>query len=155
MGIDTEKVRELVKILEDSTLNSLTVKDGETEISLAKEPKQKVVYSGGFPQMGAMPQGSASEPVQAGPAAASVVTEEEFDSITSPMVGVFYSRPEPNAAPYVKSGDDVKKGQVLCILEAMKLMNEIKAPYDCKILHVSLEDGDVAEFGQVLYKVAK
>ena len=77
MGIDTEKVRELVRILEDSSLNSLTVKDGETEISLEKEPKQKVVYSGGFPQMGAMPQGSALEPVQAGPAVSSTVTEEK------------------------------------------------------------------------------
>lgn len=157
MGIDTEKVKELVKILEDSKLNSITVKDNETEISLVKEPKKNIVYTGSYPQGG--PETAKVHSTESNEGGkkpeTSRETTEEFDSITSPMVGVFYSRPDPESPPFVKPGDEVKKGQVLCILEAMKLMNEIKAPYDCKILHVSLNDEDLAEYGQVLYKVKK
>lgn len=78
---------------------------------------------------------------------------EDFKVIKSPMVGTFYSKSAPTANPFVKVGDKVKKGQVLCILEAMKLMNEIESEYDAEIVEVCVKDDEMVEFGQVLFKI--
>ncbi len=78
---------------------------------------------------------------------------EDFKVIKSPMVGTFYSKSAPTANPFVKVGDKVKKGQVLCILEAMKLMNEIESEYDGEIVEVCVKDDEMVEFGQVLFKI--
>ncbi len=78
---------------------------------------------------------------------------EDFKVIKSPMVGTFYSKSAPTANPFVKVGDKVKKGQVLCILEAMKLMNEIESEYDGEIVKVCVKDDEMVEFGQVLFKI--
>ena len=75
------------------------------------------------------------------------------EEVKSPMVGVFYNAPSPEAEPFVRIGDTVKKGDVLCILEAMKLMNEITAEHDGKITDICAKNGDVVEFGQVLFKI--
>lgn len=77
------------------------------------------------------------------------------DFITSPMVGTFYHRPSPDADPYIKVGDVVKKGQTIGIIEAMKIMNEIEAEFDCKILAIETGDGQPVEYGSNLIKVEK
>ena len=77
----------------------------------------------------------------------------DLNHIKSPMVGVFYSAPSPDAAPYVKIGDRVTKGDVLCIIEAMKLMNEIVADKDGEIVDICAENGQVVEFGQIIFKI--
>lgn len=79
--------------------------------------------------------------------------KEECKIIKSPMVGTFYSKSSPNAAPFVKVGDKVKKGQVLCILEAMKLMNEIESEYDGEIVEICVKDDEMVEFGQKLFEI--
>ena len=79
------------------------------------------------------------------------LSEESFQKITSPIVGTFYSRPSENEEPFVKVGQKVKKGDVLCILEAMKIMNEIKSSHDGTIRKMLLSDGDMADFGKVLF----
>lgn len=76
---------------------------------------------------------------------------ENLYEVTSPLVGTFYSRPSENDAPFVKVGQSVKKGDILCILEAMKIMNEVKSPVDGVIRKVCLEDKDMADFGKVLF----
>ena len=81
--------------------------------------------------------------------------EVEGDLITSPMVGTFYQAPSPDSPPYVKVGDKVKKGQTLCIIEAMKIMNELEAEYDCEILEILVEDGQPVEFDTPLFRVKK
>lgn len=78
---------------------------------------------------------------------------EDCKTIKSPMVGTFYSKSAPTASPFVKVGDKVKKGQVLCILEAMKLMNEIESEYDGEITEICVKDDEMVEFGQVLFKI--
>lgn len=78
---------------------------------------------------------------------------EDFKVIKSPMVGTFYSKSAPTANPFVKVGDKVRKGQVLCILEAMKLMNEIESEYDGEIVEVCVKDDEMVEFGQSLFKI--
>ena len=78
---------------------------------------------------------------------------EEGNIVKSPMVGTFYMKPAPNAKPYVEVGQKVKKGDVLCIIEAMKLMNEIESEFDGEIAEVLLKDGEMVEFGKPLFKI--
>ena len=79
--------------------------------------------------------------------------KEEGNIVKSPMVGTFYMKPSPNSKPYVEVGQKVKKGDVLCIIEAMKLMNEIESEFDGEITEVLLKDGDMVEFGKPLFKI--
>ena len=79
--------------------------------------------------------------------------EEEYKIVKSPMVGTFYSKSSPDAKPYVEVGSNVKKGDILCIVEAMKLMNEIESEYDGEIVEVCVNDGDMVDFGKPLFKI--
>lgn len=79
--------------------------------------------------------------------------KEEYKEIKSPMVGTFYSKPSPDKETFIKVGDKVKKGQVVCIIEAMKLMNEIEAEFDGEVVEVCLNDGDSVEYGKTLFKL--
>ena len=79
--------------------------------------------------------------------------DEEYKIIKSPMVGTFYLKPSPNAEPYVKVGQNVKKGDVLCIIEAMKLMNEIESEFDGKIIEICVKDGEAVEYGKPLFVI--
>ena len=81
------------------------------------------------------------------------IQEEKYKIIKSPMVGTFYSKPSPNKETFVKTGDIVKKGQVICIVEAMKLMNEIESEFDGEIAEICVKDGDIVEYGQPLIKI--
>ena len=81
------------------------------------------------------------------------IDEEEYKLIKSPMVGTFYGRPSPKADQFVKVGDKVKKGDILCIVEAMKLMNEIESEYDGEVVEILAKDDDMVEYGQVLIKI--
>ena len=81
------------------------------------------------------------------------IQEEKYKIIKSPMVGTFYSKPSPNKETFVKTGDIVKKGQVICIVEAMKLMNEIESEFDGEIAEICVKDGDIVEYGQPLFKI--
>ena len=79
--------------------------------------------------------------------------EENYKVIKSPMVGTFYSKPSPDKDAFVKVGDNIKKGQVVCIVEAMKLMNEIESEFDGEIVEVCVNDGDIVEYGMPLFKI--
>ena len=81
------------------------------------------------------------------------IQEEKYKIIKSPMVGTFYSKLSPNKETFVKTGDIVKKGQVICIVEAMKLMNEIESEFDGEIAEICVKDGDIVEYGQPLFKI--
>ncbi|ABK99631.1 acetyl-CoA carboxylase biotin carboxyl carrier protein [Pelobacter propionicus] len=96
----------------------------------------------------------ASAPAEA-PASAAAPTAAQGDTINSPIVGTFYCAPEPGAASYVEPGQVVEKGQMLCIVEAMKLMNEIEAEFRCRILKVCKENGQAVEFGDPLFVIEK
>lgn len=149
--MNIEQIRELVNLLEDSKLNSLEISEGELSIRLEKNAKQEVIsmpamaYTNALAQPLPVGEGAlAADPVSPAPAA-------KGTAVKSPMVGVFYAAPSPEADPYVAVGDTVKKGQVLCIVEAMKLMNEIVAESDGIIAEICLESGQVVEYGQPLF----
>ena len=151
--MDLEKIEGLVNILENSSLTTMTVKDGDFKITMTKLDHPPVVAQG--VSAGPMP---AAFPVQ-GPAPAAAPSEaaEEDEElfITSPIVGTFYSAPAPDAPAYVKVGDHVKNGQTVCILEAMKLMNEIQCEFDCEIEAVLVSNEQKVEYGQPIFRVKK
>ncbi|MGB5794017.1 acetyl-CoA carboxylase biotin carboxyl carrier protein [Poseidonibacter sp.] len=152
--MDFKEIKELIRIFDKSELNKLKVKDGEFEISM-----QTGFEGGTVVTTAAAPVASA--PAPAAPVSVSTATETAApaavtgDTIESPMVGTYYASPSPEAPAFVKAGDTVKKGQTLCILEAMKIMNEVEAEYDCKILEILVQDGSPVEYDMPLFVIEK
>lgn len=146
--MDLEKIAGLVKIIEESSLTQFTIKEGDLKITMSKLDHPPVIATGA---------------VAAAPAAASVenavnveeTQEEDVLFIVSPIVGTFYSAPAPDAPAFVKVGDTVKNGQTVCILEAMKLMNEIQSEFDCEIEAILVSNEQKVEYGQPLFRVRK
>lgn len=149
--IELEKIEGLVRILEASSLTEMTVKDGDFRITMSKLDNPPVVAPGA-PM--AAPPAPAFQNI-AVEAKEEKIAEDDIEYIISPIVGTFYSAPAPDAAPFVKIGDHVKNGQTVCILEAMKLMNEIQTEFDCEIEAVLVSNEQKVEYGQPLFKVRK
>ena len=101
-----------------------------------------------------MPPGPTLSTVVAGPAS-DVDVDVELAIVTSPIVGTFYRAPEPNAPPFVRPGDQVKKGQTLCIIEAMKMMNEIDSEYEGTVVKVFVENGQPVQYGERLFAIKR
>jgi acetyl-CoA carboxylase biotin carboxyl carrier protein len=153
-----EEVKELMKLFAKSKLDKIKVKNKDFEIEMEKGSEAPVVQAVSAPAQSAPAPAAAAPAVQ--PAAATAPQEEsrpaaEGELITSPMVGTFYAAPSPDSPPFVQAGDTVRKGQTLCILEAMKIMNELEAEYDCKILEVLVQDGEPVEYDKPLFRVEK
>lgn len=152
MNFDLEYIEQLVKMVSDSELSELTLEEGENAIVVRKE--KTVVQAQTI-----MPQAVAAAPVaQAAPAAAAAVEETKDEApkgkpITSPMVGTFYLASSPGAKPFVEVGATVSTGQIVCIIEAMKLMNEIESEVSGKVTQICVKDGEAVEYGQVLMYV--
>ena len=147
--MDLEKIEGLVKIIENSSLTEFTLKDGDLKITMSKLEHPPVVAAGAPMMPPQMP---------AAPAPAAEAAKEESDDIvfiTSPIVGTFYSAAAPDVPAFVKEGDQVKSGQTVCILEAMKLMNEIQSDFDCEIEAVLVSNEQKVEYGQPLFRVKK
>ena len=142
MKFDIEYVEKLAKVLADNSLTEISLEDGEQAITLRKE----VMGVEASPVAVAQQPVSAPAQTQSAPAA----EVKKGKPLTSPMVGTFYSAPSPDAEPFVKVGQTVKEGDVVCIVEAMKLMNEIEAEFSGKIVEICVSDGQPVEFGQVL-----
>jgi acetyl-CoA carboxylase biotin carboxyl carrier protein len=154
-----EMVRQLARIVDTHGLSELVIEAEEANITMRRGPGQPstVIHTG--PQ--AMMAAHAPAPAPAGepaagvkPAEAPKEADDNLHVVTSPFVGTFYRAPNPDAAPYVQVGDRVDRGAVLCIVEAMKLMNEIEADAAGEIAAVLVENGDAVEYGQPLFKIA-
>lgn len=154
--MDLKKIKELVKIIDESSLEEFTYREGDVEITMCKKIPGAEPAMPPMPPMMPMAMGMGGFPAApvAAPAAPAEVEEEEL-FITSPIVGTFYSAAAPDVPAYVKVGDQVKNGQTVCILEAMKLMNEIQAEYNCEIVAVLVSNEQKVEYGQPLFKVKK
>lgn len=146
--MDLEKIEGLVKIIENSSLTEFTLKEGDLKITMSKLDNPPVVAAG-------MPVAAGTAPAVQTETAAPAEEEEEKLFITSPIVGTFYSAPAPDVPAFVKVGDQVKNGQTVCILEAMKLMNEIQSDFDCEIEAVLVSNEQKVEYGQPLFRVKK
>lgn len=167
-----EFIQELVKLIDNSSLQELDYSSNNERIRLAKFASQPVEANKILPaaaadcELQAVSQEAPAplyaenmrEQAQEQPkASVAELADEDGDikKITSTMIGTFYSKPSPDEEPYVKKGSKVKKGDVLCILESMKMMNEIKSPYDCEILETLATEEEVVEYGEELFLVRK
>ncbi|GGD41213.1 acetyl-CoA carboxylase, biotin carboxyl carrier protein [Malaciobacter pacificus] len=154
--MDFKEIKELIRVFDKSELNKLKVKDGEFEISMQSGFEGTVVTTTAAPvAASSAPVASAPVAAPAAPVASESAAPVSGDAINSPMVGTFYASPSPESPAFVKVGDTVKKGQTLCILEAMKIMNEVEAEFDCKIVEILVEDGSPVEYDMPIFVVEK
>ena len=147
--MDMKQIKSLLSDFDASGLSKLKIT--EEAFSIELEKNTGVV-------MAPMVAAQVAAPVAASAAPVSVSSEAPVligDAILSPMVGTFYSSPSPDSAPFVKVGDRVKKGQVIAVLEAMKIMNELEAEFDCKIISVLVSDSQAVEYDMPLFAVEK
>lgn len=154
MKFESDYIEKLAKIIADNDLTEISLEDGEQAITIRKDlPEVNMVASA--PAVAAVPQSAPVAPAQASAPAQAPAAKEEVKgkAITSPMVGTFYAASSPDAAPFVEVGSTVNVGDVVCIIEAMKLMNEIKAEQSGKVVQICVKNGDPIEFGQVLMYV--
>lgn len=164
--MDYKNIQELIKTMSDSKLSSLEIEAEGISIRMSKGEKNPGVVLCTEKETIEKPQQVKNKVVEEISLESSVIekAEEELPktmvndngiTVNSPIVGTFYSSASPDVEPYVKKGSKVKKGDVLCIVEAMKLMNEIEAEYDCEIVEVLVNNEDMVEYGQPMFKVVK
>ncbi len=152
--MDLRKLKKLIDLVQESGIAELEITEGEEKVRIVKggapiaapTPAQTIVAAPVAPAPAAPAAGPASAPVPA-PA-------EEGHAVKSPMVGTFYRTPSPDAKPFVEVGQQVKEGQTICIIEAMKLMNEIECDKSGTIKAILVENGQPVEYGQPLFIIA-
>ncbi len=150
--MDIRKVKKLIELLEESGIAEIEISEGEDSVKISR-------YGSNF----AAPVPLAMPPVAAAPAAAAAAApasalamaeaEEDGHVVPAPMVGTFYNAPSPGSAPFVQVGDRVSIGDALCIIEAMKMMNQIEAEVAGTIKSIRVQNGDPVEYGQVLFVI--
>jgi len=155
--MDIRKIKKLIELLEESGIAEIEIKEGEEAVRISRMPPGAITQPPQVIHLSAGPAAAASAPALASEvAAAESAAQKPKPSehvITAPMVGTFYASPSPGAKPFVEIGDEVKVGQVLCIIEAMKMMNQIEADRPGRIASVMARNGDPVEFGQPLFVV--
>jgi acetyl-CoA carboxylase biotin carboxyl carrier protein len=150
--MDIRKVKKLIELLEESGIAEIEISEGEESVRISRYPQGMTVAQG--PAMPSFqPPASAAAPAAAAPAAAPPPPDGPAPdkTITAPMVGTFYGAPAPGAKPFVQVGDEVKVGQVLCIIEAMKMMNQIESEKEGRVAAILVRNGEPVEFGQPLF----
>ena len=151
---DLKKIKELIDIMKENDLVEVELKHGDDKILLKRSgPQQPAVTAVPVASVGVPAAGP--EAIQPNQTKAEPATDKQSDlvDIKSPIVGTFYAQPNPDAEPYVEAGSRVEPQTVVCILEAMKVMNEIKADTSGTIAEILVENGQAVEYGQVLFKV--
>jgi acetyl-CoA carboxylase biotin carboxyl carrier protein len=160
--IDLRYVKKLIDIIDESTVDSIEItSDKGLKIRISKSPQQRgavqVAAPMPIPTMVPAVPGRASPtqgvPVVAEPEVAAEDPKSTALDVKSPMVGTYYKSPEPGSKPYVAVGDRVKKGQILCIIEAMKIMNEIESEFAGVVREILVEDAQPVEYGQALFRI--
>lgn len=157
--MDIKDLKLLIKTVTESDITEFEMDNSDEKIVIKRGHKPEYIQMGApvmqsyaAPQYAAAP---AAAPVATAASAVPVPAADTGDTLNSPIVGTFYRAPAPDAAPYVEVGQVVEKGQVLCIVEAMKLMNEIEAECKCKILKICKENAQAVEFGDPLFVIQK
>ena len=158
--IDLRYVKKLIDMIDESTVDSIEItSDKGMKIRISKSPQHRgtvqVAAPVAIPAVAAPP--SRQTPAQGIPAVTdepAAAPKEQLLEIKSPMVGTFYASAEPGAKPYVSAGERVKNGQIVCIIEAMKIMNEIESEFSGVVREVLVQNAQPVEYGQVLFRVA-
>lgn len=137
--LDLEELQRIIRLLKEEDLSEITVAEGETRITVRREIEARAMAS---------PQPTGDRPTAA-------PEDEGTYMVTAPLIGTFYSRPAPEAKPYVELGEQVTPGDTLCVIEAMKVLNEIKAESTGRLKRVLVEDGESVEYGTPLFQFEK
>ena len=148
--MDIRKVKKLIEMLENSELEEIEIQEGEESVRLVKKQSQNIVPEIVQKSEPDSPKNELDEPKKE---VSEENVSEKGEAITSPMVGTFYSAASPGTKPFVSVGDEVQEGDVVCIVEAMKMMNEIKSDFSGKITSILVENSQPVEFGQSLFIV--
>ena len=152
--MDIRKIKKLIELLEESGIAELEIKEGEESVRISR---QMTSYAqpipAAMPAMVAQPQAAAVAPVASPAATPEMAEPQNGHPVKSPMVGTFYNKASPTSAPFVTQGQQVNAGDTLCIIEAMKMMNQIEADKSGKVSAILVEDGSPVEFDQVLFVI--
>ena len=144
--MDIRKIKKLIEMLQESDLKEIEVSQGDESVRILRD---RFVQTNGNKIIQQPDVFSAEPEIQQ----KIETSKAEGNVITSPIVGTFYRKPSPDKDPFIRVGDTVEKGDVLCIIEAMKMMNEIKSDFSGKIVSIDLEDGEPVEFGQSIITI--
>ena len=151
--MDIRKIKKLIELLEESGLAEIEITEGEESVRIARVSHGPAMVTHTMPAHAPI---AAPAPTPAAPAAAPAVeppAARDENLVTAPMVGTFYASPTPGAKPFVEVGQEVRVGQVLCIIEAMKMMNQIESDKSGKVTAIMATNGDPVEFGQPLFVI--
>lgn len=160
--MNLKEIKELVQFLKEEDITEFELERGDVKIRIrrgatdsAPPPADRIiaVHPAAVPQMHAPAAAAIAAPVAAQPASEAARAEEGLHIVRSPIVGTYYESPSPGAPPFVKPGDSVEAGQLLCIVEAMKLMNEIEADVSGEIVKCMVKNGQPIEYGQELFAI--
>jgi len=150
--MDIRKVKKLIELLEASSVDEIEIKEGEESVRISRNTAAPIAMAAPVAAP-AMPAPVAPVPAAPAPAAPEAAAPSAANAVKSPMVGTFYRSPSPDAAPFVEVGQSVRAGDVLCIVEAMKMMNQIEADRAGTVTAVHAENGEPVEFNQPLITV--
>jgi len=150
--MDIRKVKKLIELLEESGISEIEISEGEESVRISRYPKPGTVTTTVAPAAPGPPPAAPAAPAAAAPAepAAPPVRGQQ---VTAPMVGTYYSGPAPGAKPFVDIGTEVKPGDTLCVIEAMKMMNQIESEFAGRVVSILVENGNPVEFGQPLFVI--
>lgn len=158
--MDLKDLKSLIKLVTDTDITEFNMENQDEKIHIKRGPEKEFVQvAAPVSQMAVAPQVQPA-PVSQAVAAPEVgdttpAKDDRYDAIPSPIVGTFYRKPSPDAAVFVEVGDIVEAGQVLCLVEAMKLFNEIEAEFKCKIIEILKDDAAPVEYGETLFLVER
>ena len=147
--MNIKKIQELTQLMADNDLSEIEIETEGIKVRLIKKPAGGIEHQ----VIQAMPLAQQAPSATAGPASEPVEEKSNMIEVKSPMVGTFYRSASPEDSPYVQIGDVVHKGDVLCIVEAMKLMNEVKSEFDGKITAISVGNAEALEYGQTIFMI--
>ncbi|MDE2306329.1 MAG: acetyl-CoA carboxylase biotin carboxyl carrier protein [Gammaproteobacteria bacterium] len=155
--MDIRKVKKLIELLEESGISELEISEGEESVRISRHPRGAVTVAAPAALPAALPAAQtlvAAAPTASAPATATPAIKPADDkTVTSPMVGTYYASSSPGAKPFVELGQEVKVGQTLCIIEAMKMMNQIESDKAGRLTAILAKNGDPVEFGQPLFVI--
>jgi acetyl-CoA carboxylase biotin carboxyl carrier protein len=148
--MDIRKVKKLIELLDESGIAEIEITEGEESVRISRYAPGAAVAAAPVAMAAPAPAALAAAPAAAATPAEAAEPEEDGFEVTAPMVGTFYAASSPGAAPYVQVGDRVNEGDTLCIIEAMKMMNQIEADVSGVVKSIRLQNGEPVEFGQTL-----
>ena len=152
--MDIRKVKKLIELLDESGIAEIEITEGEESVRISRYAQGVPVAAAAAPVAAPAPApAAAAAPAAPGAAAAPAPIEDDGYLVTAPMVGSFYAASSPGAAPYVQVGDRVNEGDTLCIIEAMKMMNQIEADVSGVIKSIRVQNGEPVEYGQTLFVI--